>query len=86
MDGTQGRGGSILEQRTVRGIGARQVLGPALKGWGERKATPARAPTVRWGSPCVPALGPGTDAKGMLVSQRRTKCLMSRFEIATAFQ
>lgn len=30
-----------------------------------------------------PALGPGTDAKGLLASQRRTKCLVSRFGALT---
>ena len=52
-----GQGGAILKQRTVRGIGARQLHGPALKGWGKREAKPARAPTVRWDSPYLPALG-----------------------------
>jgi hypothetical protein len=42
MDGTQGRGESILKQRADRGLGARQSLGPALKGWGKRKAKPAK--------------------------------------------
>lgn len=46
----------------------------------------ARAPTVRWGSPCFPALGPGADVNGLPQGQHQTKCPMSRYETAQACQ
>jgi hypothetical protein len=44
VDGTQGRGGSVLEQRAVRGISACQWGGPAL---GEEHARPTGKGTNR---------------------------------------
>jgi hypothetical protein len=83
-DGEQGRGGSVLKQRAVRG--AVPASGVILR-WGRSaQGQPARAPTVRWGSPYIPALGARSDAKGLLIRKRRTKCLMPRFGTVAARQ
>lgn len=64
VDGTQRRGGSVLEQRAVRGIGARRLRGPALTGVGR-----ARGHTGKGNQPCAGVArasrpwGPGVTLK-----------------------